>query len=134
MYLVYEQHIIRLEIGQQRGEIARTLQHRTGSVAQVYAHLARDDVRQRGLAQPRRAEQQHVIERLFSSPRRLDEDGKLSAYFFLPDIFVQMFGAQGALQRLLLMRCWRGRDEARFGGEVIAVDHASSFICCDSDC
>ena len=61
--LVDEQHVARLEVGQQRGEIARALEHRARGLAQVDAHLARDDVRERGLAQARRAEQQHVVER-----------------------------------------------------------------------
>ena len=51
------------EVGQDRRQVAGALQHRAGSLAQVDAHLARDDVRQRGLAQARRAEQQHVVER-----------------------------------------------------------------------
>jgi hypothetical protein len=34
----------------------------------------RDDVRQRGLAQARRPEQQHVVERLGALARGLDED------------------------------------------------------------
>jgi hypothetical protein len=46
-----------------RGQVARAFQHRAGSLAQVDAHLARDDVGQRGLAQARRAEQQRVVER-----------------------------------------------------------------------
>jgi hypothetical protein len=33
------------------------------------AHLARDDLRQRGLAEPRRAEEQHVIHRLAAAAR-----------------------------------------------------------------
>jgi hypothetical protein len=61
--LVDEQDVVRFEVGQQRRQVARTLQHRAGGLAQVDAHLARDDVGQRGLAQARRAEQQRVVER-----------------------------------------------------------------------
>ena len=55
---------LRLEVGEDRREVARTLEHRPGGLAQVHAHLARDDVRERRLAQARRAEEQHVVERL----------------------------------------------------------------------
>ena len=62
--LVDEQHVLRLEVGEQRGEVARALEHRARGLAQVDAELLGDDVRERGLAQARRAEQQHVVERL----------------------------------------------------------------------
>ena len=81
--LVDEQHVVRFEVGQQRGQVARALQHRAGGVAQVDAHLARDDVRQRGLAQAGRAEQQHVIERLLALAGGLDENVQLAADLFL---------------------------------------------------
>ena len=60
---VDEQHVVRFEIGQDRGQVAGAFQHRAGSLAQVDAHLGGDDVGQRGLAQSRRAEQQHMVER-----------------------------------------------------------------------
>ena len=50
------------------------LEHRARGLAQVHAELVRDDVRQRRLAEPRRAEQQHVVERFAALARRLDED------------------------------------------------------------
>ena len=61
--LVDEQHIVRFEIGQDGGQVAGALQHRSRGLAQIDAHLVGDDMRQRGLAQARRAEQQHVVER-----------------------------------------------------------------------
>ena len=70
--LVDEQHVARLEVGQQRREVARALEHRARRLAQVDAQLVRDDVRQRRLAEARRPEQQHVVERLAAlaaSPR-----------------------------------------------------------------
>ena len=73
MDLVDEQHVARLQVGEQRGEIAGPLEHRTGGLAQVHAELVRDDVRERGLAQPGRPEDQHVVERLAAldaRPRR----------------------------------------------------------------
>ena len=72
--LVDEQHVARLEVREQRREVARTLEHRSRRLAQVHAELVRDDVRQRRLAESRRSEQQHVVERLAALARRLDED------------------------------------------------------------
>ncbi len=70
---VDEQHVARFEIGQQRGKIAGLGDHRTGGGAEVHAQFARHDLRQRGLAQPRRADEQHVVERFLARPRGLDE-------------------------------------------------------------
>ncbi len=76
--LVDEQNVVGFQIGEQRREVAGPLQHRPRGLAQVDAHLLGDDVRQRGLAQPGRTEQQHVIERLAAVARSLDEDAELA--------------------------------------------------------
>ena len=68
--LVDEQHVALFEIGQQRREIAGLGDHRTGRGAEIDAELARHDLRQRGLAQARRTDEQHVIERLFAGAAR----------------------------------------------------------------
>ncbi len=62
--LVDEQHVARLQVGQDRGQVAGALDHRAGGGAEADAQLARDDLRQRGLAQARRPVQQHVVHRL----------------------------------------------------------------------
>ena len=64
MDLVDEQHVALFEIGQQRRKVARLGDHRARGGAEADAQLARDDLRQRGLAEPRRADEQHMIERL----------------------------------------------------------------------
>ena len=62
--LVDEQDVAFLQIGEQRGEIARLGDDRAGRGAKPDAELARDDLGQRGLAEPRRPEEQHMIHRL----------------------------------------------------------------------
>ena len=89
MNLVDKQHVVFLEIGEKRGEVAGPLQHRARRLAQVHTHFARDDVRQCRLAQTRRTEQQHVIERFGPVARRSDEDAELFAHLRLPDVFGQ---------------------------------------------
>ena len=109
MDLVDEQHVVRLEVGEQRREIAGALEHRARRLAQVHAELVRDDVRQRRLAEARRAEQQHVVERFLALPRRFDEDRQLAADLLLPDVFVEEARAQRALDHFLLHAGHLGR-------------------------
>ncbi len=51
--LVDEQHVARLQVGEDRGEVAGALDHRPGGGAEADAEFARDDLRQRGLAEAR---------------------------------------------------------------------------------
>ena len=62
--------IIRLKIGQQRGEVALLLQHRTGGLVHRHTISARDDVRQRRLAQPGGPNSSIVIQRFAPRLRR----------------------------------------------------------------
>ena len=68
--LVDEQHVARFQIGQQRGEVAGLGNHRPGGGAEVDAQFARHDLRQRGLAEARRADEQHVVERFVARRAR----------------------------------------------------------------
>ena len=111
--LVDEQHVAVLEIGEQRGEIARLGDHRAGGGAEADAHLARDDLRQRGLAEPRRAEEQDMVERLAARLGGLDEHAQVLARGLLADELVEMLGAQRGVDVLGLAR----------GGEDAVVGH-----------
>ena len=95
--LVDEQHVVRLEVGQHRGQVAGPLEHRTRGLAQVDAQLVGDDVRQRGLAQAGRAEDQHVVERLAALARGRDEDLHLLAHRRLADVLGQRLGPDGTV-------------------------------------
>jgi hypothetical protein len=95
--LVDEQHVARLEIGQQRREVARALEHRPRGLAQVHLQLVGDDVRERGLAEARRPEDQHVIERLAAIARRLDEDIHLRLDVGLADVVGERLRAHRAI-------------------------------------
>ena len=75
---VDEQHVALFEIGEQRREIAGFGDHRPRGGAEIHAELARHDLRQRRLAEARRADEQHVIERLAPRPRRLDEHAEIA--------------------------------------------------------
>jgi hypothetical protein len=102
MDLVDEEHVVGLEIGEDRGEVAGTLEHRARGLAQVHAHLARDDVGERGLAEPRRPEEQGVVERFLALARSGDEYTELLADLDLPDILGQELGTKRALLTLFV--------------------------------
>ncbi|CFM09835.1 Uncharacterised protein [Bordetella pertussis] len=110
--LVDEQDVVAFQVGQQRRQVARALQHGAGRLAQLHAHFVRDDVRQGGLAQARRAEQQDMVERLAALARGRDEDLQLFARALLADVFFQRLGPQGAFDRLLVGRHRLRRDNA----------------------
>ena len=105
--LVDEQHVALFEIGEQRREVAGLGDHRAGGRAEVDAELARDDLRQRGLAEPGRADEQHVVERLVALARRLDEDAEIGARLLLPDEFGQPLRTKRSVRSIVV---------AAFGG------------------
>ena len=100
--LVDEEHVALFEVGEQRREIAGLGDHRARRGAEIDAELARHDLRQRGLAEPRRADEQHVIERLAPRPRRLDEDAEILPRLFLTDELGQPLRAQRRFRRIVL--------------------------------
>ena len=72
MDLVDEEHVALLEIGEECREIAGLGDDRPRRGAEIDAELARDDLRERRLAEARRAGKQHMVERLVAraSPPR----------------------------------------------------------------
>ena len=97
--LVDEQHVALFEIGEQRREIAGLGDHRPRGGAEIDAELARDDLRQRGLAEPRRADEQHMVERLVARARRLDEHREIGARLLLADELGQAAAAAARIPR-----------------------------------
>ena len=73
MNLINEQNIVRLEIGEDRCEVARFFEYRARGLTQVHTHFVGNDVRQCCLAQARWPEDQHVIQRFSALPGRGDE-------------------------------------------------------------
>ncbi len=94
MDFVDEQHIVGFEVGQQRGQVAGLADHRPAGGAEAHPELLGDDLRQRGLAEPRRAEEQHVIHRLAARLRRIDEHPEVLARRLLPDELAERLGPQ----------------------------------------
>ncbi len=111
--LVDEQHVAGAEAGEQADEVAGPLQHRTRGGAALDAHLARDQHRQRGLAEARGAEEEDVVERLAAPTCRVDRDLQRGADLLLPDELVEPRRAQRRLGASLVgKRRGRGHLDA----------------------
>ena len=111
MDLVDEEHIVRLQVGEQGSEIAGLLQHRARGGLDVDPHLVGDDVGQRGLAKAGRPEDQQMIEGLSALAGGLDEDLHLIADVILSGVIGQLSGPDGPIDDLILTG-GTGRDEA----------------------
>ena len=110
MNLVDEEHLAVAEIRENGGQIARLLQHRPRGGANRRAQLVGDHVGERGLAETRRAVQQHVIERFAALTRRRDRHLQVLANAILPDVVVNRARPQaGFVLRVFLDA--RGRDD-----------------------
>src|SRR5436190_2708201 len=93
--LVDEEHVALPEVRQDRGEVARALQRGAGGGLEPGRHLVRDDLGERGLAEPRRAAEQQVVNGFPSFARRLQEQCELFLHTILPDELSERAGTQG---------------------------------------
>ena len=84
-----EKDIALFEIGQEGGKIARALDHRTGSGFDAHAHLAPDDVGERGFPQPGRTVKKDMVEHVVARLRRRNGDPEIFLDRLLADVFVK---------------------------------------------
>ncbi len=87
MNFIDEQYIALFEIGQEGCEVAGLGDHGARRGAKSDAEFARHDLRQRGLAETRRTDEQHVVQRLAALARGLDENRQIGARLLLADEF-----------------------------------------------
>ena len=95
--LVDEQHLVALQRREDRREVAGTLDHRAGRGLHRHAEFVGDDVRQRRLAEARRARDQHVVERFVALARRRNRDLQVLADAVLADVVVERARPQSGL-------------------------------------
>ena len=130
MNFVDEQHIIALKIGQHGGQVAGLFEDRPRGLLQVDAHLGGHDMRQRGLAQTGRAEQQQVVERLLAAAGGGDEDVELLADFRLTDIVGQGPRPQRPLKLFFIGRAGFAGQQPVLGKrrrfERVVFDHLAN--------
>ncbi len=129
MDLVDKQHVTRLQVGQDGRQVTRARDGRAARGLDLSAQLVGDNGSQRGLAQTRRAREDHVVERLAAALRRLDQHAKALLDMLLTAVIVQALRAQGAVDIEVLgvsseptMRSPCAMDAA---GELPGVAHRS---------
>ena len=102
MDLVDEEDVLELEAGEDRRHVALPLQRRAGDCADADAELLADDLRERRLAQTRRADEQDVVERLAARLRCRERDRELLLDALLADELVELARPERPLELLLL--------------------------------
>ena len=96
--LVDEQHIARLQRGEDAGQVARLVENGAAGHLEAYAQLVGDDVGQGGLAQARRAVEERVVERFAAVGRGLGEDLEVLHHLGLTGKVGKTQGAKGVLE------------------------------------
>ncbi len=91
-------------------EVAGLLEHRTRRGAELHAHLAGHEHRERGLAQTGRTEEERVVERLAAPPRGVDRDLQRGLDLRLSDELVEPRRAQRRIGARLLGQRFGRRD------------------------
>ena len=117
MDFIDEEHVARLEVGEQRGQIAGTLEHRTGGLAQVHLHFIGEDVGEGGFAQARRPEDQHVVQGFGAFAGGADENLHLLTHPRLTDVIRQPARTDLTVERNFI--------SAGRGGNQASVAHIS---------
>ena len=123
MDFIHEQYVAFVQICQQGGQIARLGDDRPGRRPKADTHFLGDYLRQRRLAQPRRPEEQHMVQRLSPLPRSLNEHAQILPRRLLPDKLVQRLGPQS---RVRVLRATDRRDKAFGVGHYGAILRKSS--------
>src|SRR5262249_27412399 len=103
-----EEHVARLEIGEQRGEIAGAGDDGAGCCAEADTEFARDDLAERRLAEAGRAEQQNVVHRFAALASGFDENFEIGLGRGLADEFVKPLRTQCAVRALSRQAFRRG--------------------------
>ncbi len=103
MDLVDEEDVVLLEVCQDCGEVAGSLEDRAGGAGDADTQLLRDDVGERRLAQARRSGEEDVVEVLPPLLGRLDKEGQPFDDGALADEFGERARAQTRLECTLLL-------------------------------
>ena len=140
MDLVDEQDVARLERGQDRGHVPLALQRRPRDAADADSEFLADDVGEARLAETRRADEQHVIQRFRPRTRCLERDIELLLDPVLPDEIVEVSRPERPIELVLLrlerrseellghaaFSAWRTRSSGGASGSVPASARSAS--------
>ena len=101
MDFVNEQHVVRLQIGEQTREVGGLVEHGAGGHLDAGAQLVGDDVGERGFAQAGGAMQQHVVEGVAALLGGGHEHLQVFENLVLPRKVVETKRAQGLVNVLV---------------------------------
>ena len=114
VHLVDEQDIPGLERREHADQVARALEHGARGRADIDAELSRHEEREGGLAEPRGAEEEGMVEGLVALLRGVDRDLQGFLHLGLADELVEPGGPEGGIgQALVRERLGRGDLRAR---------------------
>ena len=98
MYLVDEQHILRLQRGEDASEVTRFVEDRAAGDLESHAQFVGDDVAQGRLAQARRAVEQGVVQRFAAVLGGFHKHAQVVDHLLLTREILEAQGAQGLLE------------------------------------
>jgi hypothetical protein len=107
VYLVDEEHVPGLQVGEYGGQVPGTLQRRAGGLAEGDPHLVGDDPGQGGLSQSRRAREEHMVQGLIPLSGGPNEDFQVFAYAVLSYKLAYPTRTQGEVQLPLVLPGFR---------------------------
>ena len=102
MYLIDEQDVARLQLGEDGRQIARTVEGRTRGHVEFGLHLGGHDVGQRRLAQSGRPGEQEVVGSLTPPSCRLEHHPQVALQLGLAHELLEAAGPQATFDRLLV--------------------------------
>ena len=111
--LIEEKNLFFLERSQNRGEIALAFQQRPRAGLDRNIQFIRDNLRERGFAQSRRAIQKHVVQRFAPAARRVDRNLNIFFDAFLSDVFVEAFRAHAHVNARVFLKRLPGNNALR---------------------
>src|SRR2546423_6052923 len=100
--LIDEENITRAQVQEDRAEGALVIDRGAGADLDGNAQLVGDDVRQRGLAEPGRPAQEHMLDGLVAAPRGFEQDAEVLAHLQLSDVLGEEAGAQREVELLVV--------------------------------
>ena len=118
MDFVDEENLALLNVAQDADQVEFFLQHRSGGLLDAHSQLGGDDPGERGLAQARRAVEQHVVHGLAAAAGSLDSDGEVLLDLGLTGEIGELLRAERGFELPLFFAERRGND-ALFSHEVL---------------
>src|SRR5882672_988423 len=107
---IEEENFTLLERSEDRGQVALAFQQRAGTGLDHDAQFAGNDLRERRLAQARRAIQQYVVEGFAAAARRLDGNLDIFLHTRLADVIGEAFWADAGVNPRVFIERPAGHD------------------------